>query len=148
MNFRIANNSEFETIADFQLKMAFETESLKLNKDTVKKGVQAVFNDPSKGQYYVIEDQEKIVSSLMTTYEWSDWRNSQVIWIQSVYVIPEYRKKGVFKLMYNEIKRIVHNNPAYSGIRLYVDLSNINARKVYEAIGMEGNHYQLFEDME
>jgi RimJ/RimL family protein N-acetyltransferase len=147
MKFREADINEVKVIADFQVKMALETEDFKLNMETVTKGVQAVFNDAAKGKYYVVEDEGIVISSLLTTYEWSDWRNAWVIWIQSVYVIPEYRKKGVFKLMYEEIKKLVQNNPNYTGIRLYVDRGNEKAIKVYEAIGMQGEHYRLFEDM-
>ncbi|NPA68911.1 MAG: GNAT family N-acetyltransferase [Chlorobi bacterium] len=147
MIFREAKQEEYKVIAGFQNKTALETEHLKLDAETVLKGVKAVFSDNTKGKYYVVEDDGKVVSSLLTTYEWSDWRNKYVIWIQSVYVLPEYRRKGVFNLMYSEIKNIAENNPKYSGIRLYVDKTNINARKVYEKIGMSGNHYDLFEDM-
>ena len=147
MIFREAKQEEYKVIAGFQEKMAWETEHFKLDIETVLQGVKAVFADNNKGRYYVVEDDGKVISSLLTTYEWSDWRNSQVLWIQSVYVLPEYRKKGVFNLMYSEIKKIVKNNPNYSGIRLYVDKTNVNAQKVYEKIGMEGNHYRLFEDM-
>jgi RimJ/RimL family protein N-acetyltransferase len=147
MKFREADISEVNVIADFQVKMALETEDFKLNMETVTKGVQSVFNDPAKGSYYVVEDNSIVVSSMLTTFEWSDWRNAWVIWIQSVYVIPEYRKKGVFKQMYAEIKKLIQNHPEYTGIRLYVDRSNEKAIKVYEAIGMEGEHYRLFEDM-
>ena len=147
MTFRKANENEYKVISGFQQKMAMETEHLQLNTDTVLKGIQAVFNDASKGKYYIVEDDGKVIASLLTTYEWSDWRNSFVIWIQSVYVLPEYRKSGVFKLMYSEIKKIATGNPDYSGIRLYVDLTNKKAIKVYQSIGMKSNHYQLFEDM-
>ena len=147
MNFRKAKPEEYKVIAGFQEKMAWETEHFKLNTDTVLKGVKAVFEDNSKGEYYIVEEDGKITASLLTTYEWSDWRNNFVIWIQSVYVLPEYRKKGVFNLMYSEIKNIVKNNQNYSGIRLYVDKTNKNAQKVYTKIGMQGKHYSLFEEM-
>jgi ribosomal protein S18 acetylase RimI-like enzyme len=147
MVFREANHIDSNVIAEFQIKMAWETEQFELHPETVAKGVQAIFDDPSKGKYYVVEDNGKVFSSLLTTYEWSDWRNAWVLWIQSVYVIPEYRNKGVFRLMYEEIKSIVLNQPAYTGIRLYVDRTNEKAIKVYEAMGMQGEHYKLFEDM-
>ena len=147
MTFREANENEYKVISGFQQKMALETENYHLDTDTVLKGVQAVFNDASKGKYYIVEDDGKVIASLLTTYEWSDWRNSFVIWIQSVYVLPEYRKSGVFKLMYSEIKKIVAGNPDYSGIRLYVDKTNIKAHEVYKKVGMESEHYSLFEDM-
>jgi GNAT superfamily N-acetyltransferase len=147
MKFREALLNDLKQITEFQLKMAFETEALELNRDTVVNGVEAVFSDAHKGKYYVVEDKGNIISSLLTTYEWSDWRNAWVVWIQSVYVLPEYRKQGVFKLMYEEVKSMVQENPNYTGIRLYVDRSNEKAIKVYEAMGMHGEHYRLFEDM-
>lgn len=134
-------------IAGFQLAMAMETENLKLDRDIVQSGVQSVFNEPGKGRYFVALDGDKLIASLMITYEWSDWRNGNVYWIQSVYVLPEYRGKGVFKKMYLHIKNLVLNDPALCGIRLYVDKTNHNAQKVYEKIGMDGSHYQLFEWM-
>jgi len=148
MIFREAKQPEYKVIAGFQQKMALETENYQLDINTVTKGVQAVFADSSKGKYYIVEEDEKVIASLLTTYEWSDWRNSQVLWIQSVFVLPEYRKNGVFKLMYSNIKNIVTKNPIYSGIRLYVDKTNTNAQKVYTKIGMQGEHYSLFEEME
>ncbi len=147
MTFREAKRTDYKVIAGFQEKMAWETEHFRLDTQTVLKGVEEVFKDSSKGRYYVVEDNGKVISTLLTTFEWSDWRNNFVLWIQSVYVLPEYREKGIFKLMYSEIKKIVKNSDKYSGIRLYVDKTNTKAQKVYEKIGMEGEHYSLFEEM-
>jgi len=144
---RKARAKDATQIADFQVKMAKETENLNLDKMTINKGVIAVFENPAKGQYYVAETNGIIIGSLLTTYEWSDWRNATVLWIQSVYVIPEYRNKGVFKMLYFHIKNIALSSDEYSGIRLYVDKTNAIAQKVYEAIGMNGNHYSTFEWM-
>jgi len=145
---REAQQDEFLIIVSFQEKMALETENLKLSRETLKKGVKALFSNPSRGKYYVVEDTDgTIAASLLTTFEWSDWRNSTVLWIQSVYVLPEYRKSGIFSKMYEYIKDIMNSNPEYSGIRLYVDKTNTNAQKVYNRVGMNGEHYQLFEEM-
>jgi len=147
MIIREANVTEIGIIADFQVKMAWETEEFELNLDIVTKGVSAVFDDCTKGKFYVAESDNKVVASLLTTFEWSDWRNKYVLWIQSVYVLPEFRKLGIFSQMYSFIKEIVKNNSDFSGIRLYVDKTNVKAQKVYEKVGMNGNHYQLFEEM-
>ena len=144
---REAKKTDIPVIADFQLKMAKETENLALNSETVKKGVTAVFSDPKLGKYFVAEADSKVCASLMVTPEWSDWRNSQVLWIQSVYVLPEFRKSGIFKKMYLHLKTLVEGSDSYSGLRLYVDKSNHNARNVYRQIGMNGEHYELFEWM-
>jgi len=147
MKIQKANKTDVKIISDFQQKMALETENFVLEQETVQAGVKAVFDDKSKGQYFVAIQQDIIIGSLLITYEWSDWRNSYVVWIQSVYVLPEYRKLGVFKNMYSFIKQLVADNEIYSGIRLYVDNSNTNAQKVYKKMGMNGNHYKLFESM-
>jgi len=142
-----ATLADIAVIADFQIAMAKETENLLLDLNTVKSGVAKIFNDCSTGKYLIAEKDDKIIASLLILYEWSDWRNGQVIWIHSVYVHPEYRKIGAFKEMYNHIKSIVEQDKNYKGIRLYVDKTNERARKVYESIGMCGNHYLLYEWM-
>lgn len=134
-------------IIEFQQKMAMETESVALDFHIVTKGVHAVFEDAGKGAYYVAEENGNIVGSLMTTYEWSDWRNGTVIWIQSVYIIPSHRGQGVYKKMYAHIQSLITPESGYRGIRLYVDKTNLAAQKVYEKLGMNGEHYQVFEWM-
>lgn len=134
-------------IIDFQLKMAMETESVALDYHTVTKGVHAVFEDATKGQYFVATENNKVVGSLMLTYEWSDWRFGTVLWIQSVYIVPESRGKGVYGLMYKHIQSLVTPDSGYRGIRLYVDKTNTRAQAVYEKLGMNGEHYQMYEWM-
>jgi len=145
MKIREATILESTQIIDFQIKMAMETENISLNQDIIKKGVQAVFEDKSKGVYYVCEIENKIVASLLTTYEWSDWRAKTIIWLQSVYVMPEFRKQGIFKVMYQHIKNLVLDSENYCGIKLYVDNTNTKAQNVYNTVGMNGEHYKLFE---
>lgn len=142
-----AERKDAPIIADFQLKMAMETENLVLDKTVLEKGVQAVFNNTSLAQYYVAKVNDKIIASLMITYEWSDWRNRTVWWIQSVFVSQEYRRQGVFSMFYDYIKEIVEKSEDVGGIRLYVDKTNFPAQKTYTKVGMNGEHYQLFEWM-
>ena len=144
---RKGKRSDAEHIAKFQVRMAKETEQIDLDRDIVDKGVNAVINKPEKGIYFVAESGNKIVASLMITFEWSDWRNGNVYWIQSVYVLPEFRKRSVFKTMYLYLKSIVQKDKNVRGLRLYVDKTNTNAQKVYETMGMDCNHYMLFEWM-
>lgn len=138
---------DVDQIADFQCRMALETEKLCLDKEIVHKGVSAVFDDPSKGKYWMAEFSGEVAGCLLTVSEWSDWRNGTVLWIHSVYVLPEFRGKGVFKNLYEHLKKIVLDSSEYRGLRLYVDKSNGDAQKVYESLGMSGEHYHLFEWM-
>lgn len=142
-----ANKDDINTIVEFQLNMALETEELSLDPTIVKRGVEALFQDPNKGSYYVAKDQGLTVACLMTTPEWSEWRNGNVLWIQSVYVRPSHRGKGVFRQLYTHIQELVEKQADLRGIRLYVDKSNTDAQKVYDAIGMDNQHYQLYEWM-
>lgn len=143
---RKAEKTDADVIIDFQMKMARETEELELNKNTVTRGVNAVFANQSRGQYYVADDDGKVVASLLITFEWSDWRNCSVWWFQSVYVLPEYRRRGIFRKMYNHIKSLAEAEDA-GGLRLYVETKNIRARKTYEALGMSSEHYAFYEWM-
>ena len=141
---REARIIDAEKIIGFQKKMAKETENMNLDHDTINHGVHAVFADPQKGKYYVSEYEDEVIGSLLITYEWSDWRNSFVWWIQSVYIQPDHRRKGVFKEMYRHVRYTALQNDV-AGLRLYVEADNINAQKTYEAMGMNSDHYRMFE---
>jgi ribosomal protein S18 acetylase RimI-like enzyme len=144
LKIRKATVQDSEKIISFQKAMAMETEELALDNNSLVPGVNAVFASPSKGQYWVAEDNGEVVASLLITYEWSDWRNSDVWWFQSVYVIPAYRRKGIFRMMYSHIRHeAVKQNIA--GLRLYVESNNNPAKKTYEAMGMSSQHYTMYE---
>jgi len=145
MIIRESKIEDFESIVSFQFNMAKETEGLELNNDLLCKGVEAIYRDASKGVYYVAEIDGQIVGSLLTTYEWSDWRNGMVLWIQSVYVRTEFRGKGVYKQMYQYLKNKVESDPGLLGLRLYVEKNNFVAQQVYKNSGMDGEHYKMFE---
>lgn len=145
--YRQARPEDAQTIAAFQLAMALETEGLHLDPAVCLNGVRAVFEIPSLGRFYVCERDAKVIGSALTTYEWSDWRNGVVWWIQSVYVDPDYRKQGVYAGIYAFIRDLANADDNVQGIRLYVDRRNAVAMQVYSRLGMDGEHYQVFEWM-
>ena len=126
--------------------MAWETENLHLPTETVTRGVEAVFEDGSKGEYWVAESEGKVAASLLITFEWSDWRNTFVWWFQSVYVLPGHRRTGIFRSMYAYIKNEA-DKQGVAGLRLYVEINNSAAQKTYGSLGMTNNHYTMFEWM-
>lgn len=144
---RRGRRKDASNIVDFQIRMAKEAEDLTLDRPTVEKGVQAVFHDPHKGAYWIAELDGKVVGCLLTVPEWSDWRNGTVLWIHSVYVIPSARRRGVFRMMYKNLKTRVEQSADLRGLRLYVERENERAQKTYNAMGMDGNHYKMFEWM-
>lgn len=144
---RKAKLEDLETIVKFNYNLAFETEDIKLDIDTLTNGVKNLIKDSSKGQYYVYTVNDKVVGQIMHTYEWSDWRNGNILWIQSVYVDKEYRRSGIFKTLYNHLKKICDDSQDSVGLRLYVEKENINAKATYESLGMYECKYNMYEYM-
>lgn len=136
---------DIDSIVQFQADMAMESEGCILDKEKVTKGVTAAMLDDSKGIYWVAKFKGRTIGSLMITREWSDWNNEWYWWIQSVYVIPEFRKQGVYKAMYLKVKDAAKENNV-SQIRLYVDKTNLSAQKVYQHLGMHESHYLMYEE--
>ena len=145
--FRDATPNDAETIIDFQVAMARETEDVSLDPVICTRGVRAVFADPAHGRYFVAEEGGRVAASLLITYEWSDWRNGVVWWIQSVYVLPQLRGQRVYGGLYEHVKSIAASDASVRGIRLYVDKRNVRAQQVYSRLGMNGEHYLVYEWM-
>jgi GNAT superfamily N-acetyltransferase len=147
IQYREATSDDAASIVEFQLAMARETEGLELDRATLSRGVAAVFANTTLGRYFVAEEEGDVIASLMITYEWSDWRAGTVWWIQSVYVVPTFRRRGVYAGLYSHVKTFVEGDAAIRGIRLYVDERNKPAQDVYARLGMNGEHYRVFEWM-
>ena len=147
MNLRRATIADSQSLADFNRKMAWETEGIKLKPEVILQGVENMINTPSMGFYLVIEVDGELQASLMITTEWSDWRNGLFWWIQSVYVTPDYRRKGLYRAMYDKVRELAGNEPNVCGFRLYVERENIPAQKTYQSLGMEETEYHLYEEL-
>ena len=145
--YSLAVPEDAAAIVEFQIAMARETEEVELDRDICTEGVAAVFDDSKHGFYLVGEQDGQVVVSTMVTYEWSDWRNGLVWWIQSVYVAPQARGQGVYKGLYAYVQELANADEDVRGIRLYVDKRNTRAQQVYTKLGMNGEHYQVFEWM-
>ncbi|MHC4171518.1 MAG: GNAT family N-acetyltransferase [Planctomycetota bacterium] len=137
--------SDLKRIVELQLRMAQETEAIGLDRDVVSRGVQGVFQEPARGTYWVAEEKGELLGVLLAISEWSDWRNGTVLWIHSLYVIGQARRRGIFKKLYLNLKKQVEQSPELVGLRLYVDKTNKPAQEVYEKLGMSKEHYELYE---
>ena len=140
------NPADRDIVARFQVEMAEESEGTSLNVEVVRKGVEAVLLDPSKGTYYLARNEkDEIMGSLLVTKEWSDWNNCDYWWIESVYVSPQYRGQKVFSTLYSEVRRLAREAGANS-LRLYVDRHNLRAQSTYKKFGMDECHYLMYEE--
>ena len=141
---RPARPEEAETIAAFQVAMARETEDKGLDPQRLARGVASVFANPARGRYLVVERDGRVQGSLLLTLEWSDWRDAEFWWIQSVYVRPEARGQGAFGALYRAVEAEARDRGA-AGLRLYVEHDNEHAQTVYGGLGMSASHYRMFE---
>ena len=143
---RVATVDDLETIADFNVRLADETEDTSLDRETVHQGVRTLLADETRGSYYVACT-DRIIGQMMHTREWSDWRNGDIWWIQSVYIHPDYRRQGVFRSLYGHLKRLAESDPNVVGLRLYVEQGNHAARATYAGLGMRQVRYLFMQDL-
>ena len=129
----------------FNAALAWETEHKRLNEEVLRTGVRAVFADPAKGFYTVAEYDGEVVGQVMVTFEWSDWRNGWFWWVQSVYVRSDARRRGVFRALFQEVRRQAEADPGVIGLRLYVERENTRAQQTYLSLGMSDASYYLFD---
>ena len=127
------------------MRLAEETEDLHLDAETVAKGVAAILSDTAKGLYYVAQVGNEIAGQVMITYEWSDWRNGNLWWLQSVYVRRDFRRKGVFRALFKHLQDLASSRGDVCGLRLYMHSENGRARNSYQQLGMKPTKYEVLE---
>jgi ribosomal protein S18 acetylase RimI-like enzyme len=143
---READVDDTQRIVLFNQAMARETEGRELDRRTLTKGVEALLKDPARGRYFVAVKGDEVVGQVMITMEWSDWRNGQVWWLQSVYVSKRHRREGVCGLLHEHVRETARSEKVI-GIRLYVDRDNIAGQETYRSLGMVASQYLMFEEM-
>ena len=145
VSIRDALPGDVDNIAEFNSLLAKETEGSGLPMGVVTAGSAAILEDPSKGRYWVAEFEGRIVGQILITFEWSDWRNGTLWWIQSVYVDSDFRRRGVCSALYRHVESLASRHPDVCGIRLYVENDNNPAQRAYSALGMSMTDYLVME---
>jgi len=147
---RDARTDDAALIARWMIALAWETEHKALDPDVVARGVLAVFEQPARGRYFIgernVDGATVAVGVLMLTHEWSDWRDGDWWWIQSVYVDPGHRRHGVYRALYEHVHALAKATPEVCGLRLYVERENANAQRTYASLGMSDAGYAIYED--
>ena len=145
MSIRPAKLSDVLAIADFNIALCRETEHRELDPVTVTDGVARFIGEPSRGRYFVAEIDGEVIGQSAHTFEWSDWRNGELWWIQSVYVHPDHRGKGVFRSLFEHIRKLGESDNDCCGIRLYMERDNHTARRSYLKLGLGETGYEVME---
>jgi GNAT superfamily N-acetyltransferase len=146
---RAARPGDREAIITFNARLAWETEGKTLDPAILARGVDRALSDPDRLRYWVAQAGPgwPIVGQAAVTREWSDWRDGWLWWLQSVYVAPEFRARGVFRALYQKIRSRARARPDIIGLRLYVESANTRAQQVYQALGMRPGGYHVFEEL-
>ena len=151
---REATADDAALLARWASAMALETEHKRLDPATVLAGVAVGIADPGRARYFVAMDEALAagretlalpVGTLMLTHEWSDWRNGDWWWIQSVYVEPAHRRRGVFAALYRHVAAQAQATDGVVGLRLYVERDNAAAQATYRTLGMVDAGYRILE---
>ncbi len=145
VSFRPAQEGHAETLADFNCRLALETESKSLDWQTVLSGVKNGLRLMPEVRYFVAESDQRVVGQLMLTREWSDWRNGWMIWLQSVYVDAAFRRGGVFRSLFEYSIETLRQETTVVGIRLYVEHANEAAKSCYRSLGFCDSEYNVLE---
>jgi GNAT superfamily N-acetyltransferase len=142
---RPAGAGDIRTIVDFNIALCRETEGRELDHATVLEGVRRFVAEPARGRYLVAQIGNEVVGQTAHTFEWSDWRNGEIWWIQSVYVHPSHRSKGVFRELFARIRELGEKDDECCGIRLYMERDNETARRSYRGLGFRETGYEVLE---
>jgi GNAT superfamily N-acetyltransferase len=142
---RAARSGDIDALVEFNAAMARETENKTLDPVVLRSGVAAVLADPARGFYLVAECDGAVAGCLMITHEWSDWRNGDWWWIQSVYVRDKFRRRGVYRALHAEAERLARATSGVIGLRLYVERDNARAQQTYASLGLAATHYAMWE---
>jgi GNAT superfamily N-acetyltransferase len=141
---RHATAGDAEVITAYNAAMALETVHKRLDAATLRAGVQRAIAQPDRARYFLADVGGRVVGQLMVTFEWSDWRNADFWWIQSVYVHPDFRSRGVFATLYRHVEHLARDAGA-CGLRLYVERDNVGAQAAYQRLGMTDSGYLVYE---
>ncbi len=142
---RPATPADAAVVAEFNQRLARESEDKILDTSLLLPGVRACLGDVHKGRYFLAEENGAVVGQMAITYEWSDWRNGWFWWVQSVYVRPEARRRGVFRALFQHVEHAARVDPTVIGLRLYVDKANHGAQETYQRLGMSPTDYFVLE---
>ncbi len=144
---RDATPADAGTIADYNNRLAEQTEAQTLDPDLIGPGVAAFLADPAKGRYWLAIVDDRIIGQVAVTYEWSDWRNGMIWWVQSVYIDADYRRQGVYSSLYRHVESQAQSDSDAIGIRLYVEKDNERAQTTYADLGMNMTNYRIMQSL-
>lgn len=140
---RRARDSDLDSLVSFTVAEAREAEGLDMEVATVRRGVVAGLASGSVAVYWVVEsDEGDVVASTSVVKEWSDWHARHYWWIQSMYVVPDHRGRGLSKMLIEAVS-IEASKDGATDLRLYVHKNNERAIAAYRRCGFDDSSYAI-----
>ena len=62
-------------------------------------------------------------------------------------MVPTWRRRGVFRALYDAVKARSEAQGDVCGFRLYVERDNANAQATYRSLGMDETDYRIMEEL-
>ena len=104
VNVRKANLRDLDRLIEFTSEEAREAEGETKVPDTLRRGIEVALSNNDVATYWVLTDtKDDPVGSISIIKEWSDWNAGYYWWIQSMYIQPEYRGKGLMNFLLNAV---------------------------------------------
>ncbi len=143
MKVRRAELKDLDQLVEFTAAEAREAEGHSKTTQTLMKGIKAAIEDNSIALYWVLMNSDnQVVGSASALKEWSDWNAGYYWWIQSMYIIPNYRGKGNLDLLLDAIRSEMSEQNGLE-LRLYVHENNEAAIRAYRKANFTFSKYRI-----
>ena len=139
---RDATGTDVDVLVAFALQEAQEAEPYAANEDAVRHGIAAAFGQPPRSTYWVAEFDGQVIGSVSIVREWSNFRGGDYWWIQSVFILPEHRGRGVLEALIDRVAAAARAMGALD-LRLYARESNYRALRAYRRYGFVNTPYVM-----
>lgn len=142
---RRARLSDLGQLVELTLREANEAEGIGKNREQVRKGIRTALEDESVAVYWVIQDShDEVIGNVSIVREWSNWNAGYYWWIQSMYIKPEHRGRGLMKELIQTVRTAARQAEALD-LRLYVHKNNERAIKAYIKSGFVDADYRIMK---
>lgn len=145
MRFTVRNAAidDLQTLVDFAVSEARDAEGVTKARECVLAGVQRGLEDTAIARYWVVQDERgRTVGNISVVREWSNWNAGFYWWIQSMFIVPEHRGKGLMSLLLEMVTEAARSEGALD-IRLCVHRDNVRAIRAYRKVGFSDSSYQV-----
>ena len=101
-------------------------------------------NVPGRGKIVIFQKEDNIIGYSLLVFYWSNEYGGEILFIDELYVLPEFRKRGVSTGFIKYLEKEYSESAKI--IQLEITPTNENAKRLYSNLGFErckNTHYLL-----